>query len=221
MELKLEAQKRDTKDKLTPEYTFGVVYGKGLESRSVKLKKSEFDKAFSAAGESNLIELDIEGEKSNVLIKDVQRHPVKGVVIHVDFYEVNMKEKVTAEIPLEFIGESKAVKELGGILIKEAHEIKVECLPNDLIDHIDVDISNLATMDDVIKVSDLNIPKTMEIMDEDDSIVAMISEPKVEEEPEPEVTEEVAEGGEKKEGEAKDGAETGEGEKKEGEKKAE
>ena len=183
MELKLSAQKRDTNEKLGLENLAAVVYGKGLVSQSLKLVRGEFAKVFAIAGESNLIDLDLDGEKTKVIVKDIQRHPVKDLVRHVDLYQVNMKEEINAEIPLHFIGESKAVKELGGILIKEINEVRVECLPGDLVDHIDVDISVINDMDDVIKISDLAIPENMTIMLDLESTVAMVAEQKEEEEP--------------------------------------
>lgn len=191
MDLKLSAQKREKNEKMAADSLAAVVYGKGLENRSIKLNRIEFDKVFLQAGETNLINLDIAGEVARVLVKDMQKDPIKDFVTHVDFYEVNMKEKVTADIPLKFIGESKAVKELGGILIKEVHEIKVECLPSDLVDHLVVDITSLETLDAVIKIGDIKLPSGMELLLDPETIVALIAEPKVqEEEVAPEVEEE-------------------------------
>lgn len=182
MELKLKAQLREKNEKLDKDHLAAVIYGKGVESKSLKLKQAEFDKIFTTAGESNLIKLELPEGTVNVLVKDLQRDVVKHVVTHVDFYQVNMKEKVNAEIPLHFVGEAKAIKELGGVLIKEVNEVKVECLPGDLLDHIDVDISVLQTFDDVIRVADLSLGKGMEMMLDPETIVAMIAEPKTQEE---------------------------------------
>lgn len=182
MDLKLSAQKREKNEQLDKDYLAAVVYGHGLESQSLKLKKNEFDKIYSLGGESNLIKLTLGGDTFNVLIKDTQRDVLKNTFIHVDFYQVNMKETVNAEIPLHFIGESKAVKELGGSLIKEVNEVKVECLPGDLVDHIDVDISVINNFEDVIRVSDIIVPKGMEMLLDLEAIVAMVVEPKVQEE---------------------------------------
>jgi len=190
MELKLSAQKRAPKEKLDKDHLAAVLYGNGIEAQSLKLKISEFTKVFGKAGESNLIKLDVGDGVVNVLVKSLQKNPLKNFITHVDFYQVNMKEKVNAEIPLHFIGESKAVKEMAGMLNKEINEIEVECLPSDLVDHIDVDISGLDTFDDVIKIGDLNIPKGLEISADIETIVAMVMRPKVEEEP---VVEEAAE----------------------------
>lgn len=180
MEIKLSAQKREKNEKLDKHHLAAVVYGKNVGSQPLKVNKMEFEKVFWAAGESNLIKLDFGSGSVNVLIKDTQKDVMKNTFTHVDFYQVNMKEKLNVEIPLHFEGESKAVKELAGTLVKELHEIKVECLPTDLVDHIIVDISTLKTFDDVIKVSDLPLPKGMEILTELDTIVAMIEEPKEE-----------------------------------------
>ena len=200
MELKLKAQKRKAKENIGADELAAVVYGNGLETQSLKLNRSEFSKVFAIAGESNLIELDLDGNTTKTIVKDIQRHPVKDLIRHVDLYQVNMKELIDAEIPLHFVGESKAVRELGGILIKEINDLKVECLPGDLVNNIDVDISVLKTIDDVIRVEDLNIPKTMTALIDGDTIVAMIAQAKEEVEPEP-IIEEVAEGETK--GEAK------------------
>ncbi|HZJ41685.1 MAG TPA: 50S ribosomal protein L25 [Patescibacteria group bacterium] len=197
MELKLSAKKRDTNEKLGLEHLAAVVYGNGVVSQPLKLVRAEFSRIFAVAGESNLIDLDLDGEKTKVLVKEIQKHPVKDLVRHVDLYQVNMKEEINAEIPLHFIGESKAVKELGGILIKEIKEVRIECLPGDLVDHIDVDISVINTMDGVIKISDLAIPENMTVMLDMGSVVAMVVEPKQEEEPVEAEAEAAVEGGEK------------------------
>ncbi len=183
MEVKLSAQKREKNEKLDKNDLAAVIYGKNVDSQSLKINKMEFEKVFLAAGESNLIKLDFGTGPLNVLVKDTQKDVMKGTFTHVDFYQVNMKEKLTVEIPLHFEGEPKAVKELGATLVKELHEIKVECLPTDLVDHIIVDVSALEGFDDVIRISDLPLPKGMEILDELATIVARIEEPKEEEAP--------------------------------------
>lgn len=190
MDLKLSAQKREKNEKMAADFLAAIVYGKGLENRSIKINRIEFEKIFLQAGETNLINLDIDGKVAKVLVKDMQKDPVKDFVTHVDFYEVNMKEKVTADVPLKFVGESKAVKELGGILIKEVHEIKVECLPGDLVDHLVVDITILETLDGIIKIGDIKLPKGMELLLDPETTIALIAEPKVQEEVAPEATEE-------------------------------
>ena len=139
MELKLQAEARVKNEKLSADFIPAVLYGKGITSQSLKIKKIDFDKIFALAGESNLIDLNLGADSVKVLVKDLQRDVIKNYFTHVDFYQVNMKEKITAEIPLHFKGESKAIKELGGMLMKEVHELTVECLPSDLVDHLDAE----------------------------------------------------------------------------------
>jgi len=205
MEFKLKAEKRELNEKLSAEYIPAVVYGKGIESQSLKLKKIDFEKAFSLAGESNLISLDFGNGEVKVLVKAIQRNVLKHTFSHVDFYQVNMKEKINAVIPLHFIGESKAVKELGGMLMRNLNEIEVECLPSDLVDHIDVDISVIENFDVMIQVKDLPIPNDLKILNNNsDDVVASVMEPKAqveEEKPIEAKTEEVKDG--KKEEEKK------------------
>jgi large subunit ribosomal protein L25 len=182
MELKLKAEKLDKNEKIGKDFIPAVLYGKGLKNVNLKVKKLDFEKIFAVAGESNLIDLDYGAGSVKILVKDFQRSALKGVITHIDFYQVNMKEKVTTEIPLHFIGESKAVKELGGILIKEMHFLEVECLPGDLVDHLDVDVSPLREFDDAIRVNDLQIPAGLELTSDTNNIIAAVIKPKIEEE---------------------------------------
>ncbi len=191
MEIKLSAQTREKNEKLPADVIPGVLYGKGVENKSLKIKKVEFEKAFSDAGESNLISLDLGTGAVKVLVKDIQRDVLKHTFTHVDFYQVNMKEKITAEIPLHFIGESKAIKELGGVLIKDMDHLEVECLPGDLADHIDVDIAVLKTFDDAIRINDLVLPQGITAASHTNEMIAAVREPKVEAEPTPVVAEAV------------------------------
>ena len=180
MEINLTASIREKNEKLAPEFIPAVIYGKEAETKSLKMRRADFDKAFAAAGESNLISLEIDGQVSKVLVKETQHDVMKNIFTHADFYQVNMKEKITTEIPLHFVGESKAVRELGGTLIKDMSELEVECLPTDLVDHIDVDISVLNTFDDMIRVEDLVLPKGIALVHHTNDAVAAVREPKVE-----------------------------------------
>ena len=185
MEIKLAAQSRSKEEKLGKDFIPAVIYGKGVDNQSLKLKKADFEKVFKVAGESNLIDLEISGKAVKVLVKEIQRDVMKNFFTHVDFYQVNMKEKITAEIPLHFIGESEAVKALGGVLIKDMDSLPVECLPGDLVDHIDIDISILKTYEDAIRVNDLVLPKGLTLVHHTNEVIAAVKEPKAEEEPTP------------------------------------
>jgi len=178
MELKLSVQERAKNEKLGKEFIPAVLYGKEVENRSIKLKRIDFEKVFSAAGESNLIELIENGKGVKVLVKDLQRDVLKHTFTHVDFFQINMKEKIHASIPLHFVGESKAIKELNGSLMREVNEIEIECLPGDLVDHIDVDISVLVSFDEVIKINDLKLPANVKLMHNTNDVVAVVAIPK-------------------------------------------
>lgn len=152
-----------------------VLYGQGEKAQDVKVKLREFEKAFAMAGETTLIDLVLGSDSPiKVIVKDVQRNPVKGNIIHADLYKVNMNEPLEVEVHLNFLGESKAEKELGGTLSKKLEFVLVSCLPIDLIDHIDVDISVLKTFEDSIKVSDLVVPPTVKILNHESGAVASV-----------------------------------------------
>ncbi len=187
-ELKLAAEIRDEKNGkakkvLAAGYVPAVIYGSGMENMNLKIKKHDLKRAYEIAGESNLIELAIAGEEPmKIIIKEIQRSGVKDEIIHVDFYKVDMKKKIIIEIPLNFTGESKAVKELGGTLVKSLDAVEVECLPGDIVKDIEVDLTKLETFNDVIKLSDLKIPKNIEIASQEDLIIASVLEQRAEEE---------------------------------------
>jgi len=159
-----------------------VIYGHGIKSEPLYVEKKDFLKTYKEAGESTLITLEIGGKNRNVLIHDVARDALSEGIIHVDFYQVRMDEKIKAEVPLNFIGESDAVKSEGGVLVKNIQELEIEALPKDLPHHIDIDISALKTFDDHIFVKDLSIPDNVKILVQTDEIIASVMPPRSEEE---------------------------------------
>ena len=152
-----------------------VLFGHGEKNSNLQLDGISFEKVYKEAGESTIIDLVVDGGKTvKTIISDVQYDPVKGKLTHVDFRIVKMDEKITAGIPLEFIGESKVVKEDGGSIIHNISEVEIECLPGDLIHEIVVDLSVLNTFDDVIMIKDLKIPAKVEILGhEPEDVVAL------------------------------------------------
>ncbi len=176
----ISAEKREEKGRVRDiELIPAVVYGPKRESTSIAINQKEFFELYKEAGESTLIDLDIKGEskKTVVLIYDTQKDPLSGEVIHVDFYEPNLKEKVEAEIPLKFVGESPAVKELNGTLVKNVYSLDVKALPQNLPHEIEVNIETLKTFDDVITVEDMKLDSGVEIVQDKDMVLAMISQP--------------------------------------------
>ena len=190
MTINLGAQTRESKEKLNSDFMPGVLYGKDI-NQNLKIKRTEFDKVFKAAGESNLINLDFGSGQVKVLVKETQKDVIKNFFTHVDFYRVDMKEKITTEIPLNFIGESSAVRELGGVLMCEMDVLAIECLPGDLVDHIDIDISILKTFSDAIRVNNIKLPAGLSLAHSTNDMVAAVKEPRAQiEEPVAEVVSE-------------------------------
>lgn len=158
-----------------------VVYGHGVASRAIWLSALDFSKIYQSAGESTLIELSSEGTKSvNVLIHDTQTDPLSGSFTHIDLLQVRMDEVIETGISLEFVGESLAVKALGGMFLKNIDEVEVSCLPADLPRSITVDISVLKTFDDHITAGDLHLPEKVTLLSEADLVVAGVTPPRTE-----------------------------------------
>ena len=192
----------------------GIVYGKGIkENIPVIFPKLTFLKMLDQACEGTLIKLQIDGDNTpkDVIIQDIQYHTYTGDVIHVDFMAVSLEEEVEVEVPLDFIGVSPAVKDLGGILVQNAENIEVRCKAKDIPKSIQVDISALASFDDMIHLSDIPIPPNVELLDNPENVIAMVDEPRSEKEME-ELEQEAAADvtqveGVEKEGEAVEGEE--------------
>jgi large subunit ribosomal protein L25 len=159
-----------------------VLYGHKVTAQNLELSAIEFMKAFRQAGESTIVTLAVDGQNTPVLIHDVQNHYLTEQPIHIDFYAVNMTEKLTATVPIHFIGESQAVKALGGILMKNLSEVEVECLPSDLPSHLEVDISVLNTFEDAIRVSDLKTSAKVEVKAAPEELIVQVTPPRSEEE---------------------------------------
>jgi len=158
-----------------------VVYGPKEDTHALTLGRKDFEKVLHEAGESSIITLTGVGEDKEVLIHDLAFDPVKGGVIHVDFYAIERGKELTVDVPLEYIGEAPAVK-LGGSLTKVLHEIEVTCRPSALPKNITVDVSSLVTFEDQIQIKDLPIPEGVTVENESEEVVAMVQE--VEEEAE-------------------------------------
>jgi len=160
-----------------------IVYGHGLKNQNLTVAAVEFNKIFKEAGESSLIDLKVDDKKSiQVLIHDLQYDPVKYTIRHIDFYQVNVTEKITAEVKLKFTGESPAVKGQGGVLITPLTKVKIECLPKDLIHELEVNTSSLKTFDDAVRIKDLIIPAGIKILAAAGQAVVLVEAPRSEEE---------------------------------------
>ncbi len=193
------------------------LYGHGLENIHLSVPAKEFSKVFKEAGESVLVNLTMsnvegfENKKIPVLIYKVSTDPLSDKIIHIDFYAVKMDEKITTSIPLEFIGESPAVKEKEGTLIKATQSLEIRALPADLPRNFEVKLDTLSEIGMSIHVKDLAIPKGVEILVKSETVIATIIEKAKEEvEEKPMTVEEVkVEGEEKKEKEGETEEEKG------------
>lgn len=160
-----------------------VVYGKGIAGTNIWVKLLDFKRLIKKSGESTVIDLKIdEKDNRNVLIYDTQKDPVRDTYVHIDFFQVRMDEEIETEVELEYIGEAPAVKELGGVLVKNIDAIKVKCLPADLPSSIEVNIASLKTFEDRICLGDLNISKKIELSIDLETVVALVSEPRSDDE---------------------------------------
>lgn len=160
----------------------GNVYGKKVKSQSVQVVLKDFDKVYKEIGETGLLTLQIGNEEKPVLIHNLQLNPVSDDPVHVDFLQVDLKEKVEADIPVELMGESPAEKQAIGTVVQYINEIKVEALPTDLPEEFQVDSSVLAEVDQAILVKDLKYDKSkVEIKDDLEAIVAKVEPPQKEE----------------------------------------
>lgn len=161
-----------------------TIYGKGFEPKNIQFLEKEFSKIWEHVGESGLVDIEIDGKKYPVLFRNPQYHPVWSSIMHIDSFKVNLKEKIVATVPLEFIGESDAVK-AGNILVEALTEVEVEALPADLPEKITVDISALVGLESQITIADLVIDKAkVELKNDPEQVIVKVTEPKIEEEPE-------------------------------------
>jgi large subunit ribosomal protein L25 len=160
-----------------------VVYGNKIDSVSLWVKAIDVKRLLKKYGESTIIEMNVDGkDKRNVLIQDIQKNPVRGQHTHIDFFQVRMDEKIENEVELVFVGESKAVKELGGILVKNIDKLTVKCLPADLPSHIDVDISMINAFETHLTVKDIKIPSNIELDIDPETVIALVAPQRSEEE---------------------------------------
>jgi len=158
------------------------LYGHGIKNVHLSVPAKEFAKFFKEAGETTIVTLHLGKEKHPVMIHEVLHDRVLSDIVHVDFYEVRMDEKIRAHVPVEFIGESPAVKEFAAIINKAIAEIEVEAFPQDLPHSFIVDLTALDAIDKSIYVKDLVVPKGVTVHVDADMAIATATPPKAVEE---------------------------------------
>lgn len=162
-----------------------VYYGRGQKTLTLHLAYQQFRKVFEKAGENTIIDLSVNGKTFPVLVHEIQFDPVSDAINHVDFIHVDMTKEVTTSVKVSIIGTAPAVKNLGGILDVQKHEIKIKCLPKDLIHHIDVDVTPIIDFHTSVHVKDLKVPPTIKILDKPEDTVVTAVPPRAEEETKP------------------------------------
>ena len=195
------------------------IFGKKVKSLAIQLNAKDLKSVVKEAGETKIIDLSLKGESKTrpVLISNLQLHPLSNDFLHTDFRQVGLKEKVTAMVPVELVGEAPAVKEKVGILLHLINEIEVEALPTELPEKLTLSLDDLKTVEGQLTVADIKAPKGVVLLTGKGEIVVKIELPKEEEEETVEPTAVEGEGaeGEAKEGEKPSGSEgKGEGEQK-------
>jgi large subunit ribosomal protein L25 len=200
-----KANKRLRREGIVP----GVVYGKGEGSTNVQVDAKTFETLYRAAGKTSVVKFRLPGASRSTsgFIKSVQRHPLSGSAIHVDYYLVNLNVEMEVDVPLVFTGEAPAVEETGGTLLHNLSAIHVKALPNDIPHEVTVDVSVLKSLDVAIHVKDLSLNRDLvQVMTDGETLVATVVPPRIEVEEEPEVAEgEELEGEEGVEGEGVEG----------------
>jgi large subunit ribosomal protein L25 len=172
-----------------------VIYGHGRQPQPLALNARDLEKLLShIQAESTVIEVTVDGHTAKTLIREIQRHPIKRQILHVDFQALVAGEKVTVSIPIVLLGVPEGVRLEGGVLDQTLREIEIEVDPSNIPDHVEYDISNMV-IGDSVHISDLKVPEGVEVLDDPETSVAVLAAPRA-------VIEEVAAVAEPVEGEA-------------------
>jgi large subunit ribosomal protein L25 len=184
MTINLKAEKREKIGKLSSLRKEGfmpaVFYGHKKEATPIQIKKIDFIKAWKNAGESTVVKLETPEGDIEALIHDVDHDPLTGEPRHADFYVFEKGHKVEIAVPIEFVGVSAAVKDLGGSLMKILHEIKVKAEPSNLPHQIEIDISPITELEGQILAKDITLPHGVELMEHPEEVVVTVATPKAE-----------------------------------------
>ncbi|MDE2588340.1 MAG: 50S ribosomal protein L25 [Patescibacteria group bacterium] len=152
------------------------IYGKAVESTAIELPLKEFVSLFKTVGETGVVYVQVDGQERPTLIHQVQYDYLTQEPIHADFFQVNLKEKVKTMVSVELLGEPKAIADKVGMLLHTLHEVEVEALPTDLPEHLEIDVTNLAALDDQVTVANITVPSGVTILTSGEEVVAKIAE---------------------------------------------
>lgn len=186
--MELKAQKRSELGSIKAEKLreSGMIpaelYGHNIENIHLAVDAKELKTVYNKAGESEIVNLVVDGETKPTIIHDIQIHPISEEFRSVDFYQVNMKEEIELAVPFNFIGTAPAVKNFGGVLVKAMEELEIVCLPGNIPGEIDIDLSTLTELGSSIYVKDLPESDKYRILTDPSTVIATVSEPREEEE---------------------------------------
>lgn len=158
------------------------VFGNRKSSLAISVNLADFEKVYREVGETGLIDILVEDTKVPALVSNVSFNPVSGKILHVDFRQVDLKEKITANVPVELIGESPAEKQGLGVVVSYLTELEVEALPSDLPERFTIDISKLTEIDQSISVKDVQLDSKVKITLDPETIIVKIEEQSKQEE---------------------------------------
>lgn len=173
------------------------IFGKGIKSLAVQVSQKEFDDIYRLVGETGIVDVQVKGEEKvrPILIHNLQVDHVTDLPLHADLHQVDLKETISANIPVELVGEAPAVSQKIGILIQQLSEVEVEALPDNLPDKFEIDVSSLAAVGDAILVENIKMPTGVKILTSPKEVLAKIEPPAKEEVAPPPVAEAESEEG--------------------------
>lgn len=160
------------------------IYGRGIESQAVQVDTKALTHTLRRAGRNTILSLSVEGERvpRPVMVRDIQRNPVTDELLHLDFYQISLTEKMHAEVTVVLTGTAPAVSELGGILLQPVETVTVEALPAEIPPHLEADASRLEALDAAIHVRDLQAPAGVTILTDPDVVLVRVAAPRLVEE---------------------------------------
>jgi large subunit ribosomal protein L25 len=157
------------------------IYGHGLESQAVQADTPTLAHLLRSVGRNAVLTLHVQGEKAprSVMVRAVQRNPVNDYLLHVDFYQVSLTEKMRADVPVVIVGSAPAVADLGGVLLQSLDSVSVEALPGNIPAHLEVDVSRLEKIDDAVHVSDLTLDPDVVLHTDLELVIAKVAAPRI------------------------------------------
>jgi large subunit ribosomal protein L25 len=195
------------------------IYGPKVESTAVQVPTEELRQVLKTAGRNDIVYLRLDGDEPRpTFVREIQQNPVTDAILHVDFFQISLRDKVRADVPIHLVGLSPAVDTFGGILMHGLDHVTVEALPTEVPSFLELDVSPLVEINQALHVSSLELPEDVTLLTDPEQVVAKVAPPAVE--PEPEVDEEeegavegeIAEEAGADEGQAEAAAETDESE---------